>query len=103
MLAVILMAALPAVAKAPDHLVHLDSMCASLNDAIRTAAARGLQGTVMADLQVERARAVRERTQCHELQRILHAKRQRLAGMTPGETADFERSEANDHGRCSAR
>ena len=53
--------------------------------------------------QVEQAQAKRERDQCQELLGILHGKRQRLAQMSAGEMADFERSNANYHARCSAR
>lgn len=53
--------------------------------------------------QAEQQRSTREREQCHELLRILHGKRQRLAEMNAGEKADFERSEANYHARCAVR
>jgi hypothetical protein len=64
---------------------------------------RDAQRNAQASLQAEQTRTTREREQCHELQRILHGKRQRLAGMTEGEKGDFERSEANYHARCATR
>lgn len=130
----------PGVTKAPEHLSYLSAECATLNDAIRTAPARGLRGAAISDLHNEyrskcaeeesearqrvyreqsdqrnarkseqqsqkfqRELGVRERDQCHELLRILHGKRQRLASMSDGEKTDLANSEAAYHARCSAR
>src|SRR5688500_17682887 len=43
----------PSVGKAPEHLGYLSPQCASLNDAIRTAPARGLGHREQADLRNE--------------------------------------------------
>ena len=51
----------------------------------------------------QRERSALERDQCHELLRILHGKRQRLAEMNAGRRADFERSEVSYRGRCAPR
>jgi hypothetical protein len=50
--------------------------------------------------QVERDRVQLTREQCDEMYRIVHGKRQKLATMTPGERADFDRFEANRQARC---
>jgi len=44
---------IPPVGKAPTHLSYLSPECASLNDAIRTAPARGLKYNVISDLHQE--------------------------------------------------
>ncbi|HEY1393686.1 MAG TPA: hypothetical protein VFV25_09940 [Methylibium sp.] len=44
---------IPPVGKAPEHLQYLSPACASLNDAMRTAPARGLRGQALGDLQAE--------------------------------------------------
>ncbi len=51
----------------------------------------------------QRELSVRERDQCHELLRILHGKRQRLAAMSEGEKTDLANSETAYRARCSAR
>jgi hypothetical protein len=43
----------PSVGKAPEHLAYLSPECAQLNDAIRTAPARGLKYDVIGELQNE--------------------------------------------------
>lgn len=123
--------------RAPDHLGRLSPACAQLNDAIRTAPARGVGTGVQRDLQAEyqkkcgeedrqarkevadaqaaesqarranrdardaaRSESQRQHDQCQEMLRILHGKRQRMAAMTPGERADFERFESNYATRC---
>ncbi len=43
----------PPVAKAPDHLPYLSPACASINDAIRTAPARGLRSAAIQELHQE--------------------------------------------------
>jgi len=50
--------------------------------------------------QVERDRVKLTREQCDEMYRIAHGKLQKLATMTPGERADFDRFEANRQARC---
>lgn len=42
---------IPRVAEAPDHLKYLSPRCSSLNDGIRTSAARGIRSEVVAELQ----------------------------------------------------
>ncbi len=54
---------IPSVGDAPDHLKYMDPRCASLNDAIRTAAARGLKGDVVSDMRKEYNRECRESEQ----------------------------------------
>lgn len=130
----------PGVGKAPDHLAYLGSECATLNDAIRTAPARGLRGTPLSDLHADyrtrcadeesearqrlsrersdqrsarkseqalqkyqRELSVVERDQCHELLRILHAKRQRKPTMSEGEKADLDNLEVNFRARCTTQ
>lgn len=44
---------IPPVGKAPEHLGYLSPECATLNDAIRTAPARGLRGQAISDLRAE--------------------------------------------------
>jgi site-specific DNA-cytosine methylase len=125
------------VGRAPDHLQYLSTECAQLNDALRTAGARGVGHAVQRDLQMEyqrkcaeddsearrqvwkdksaerqarrderearaseKAQTQREREQCNEMLRILHAKRQRMATLTPGEQADLQRFEDNYNARC---
>jgi hypothetical protein len=48
----------------------------------------------------ERERDKLSREQCDEMYRIAHGKRQKVAAMSPGERADFERFEANWKARC---
>jgi hypothetical protein len=50
----------PSVAKAPEHLAYLSPECAQLNDAIRTAPARGLKYDVINDLHREYRRKCSE-------------------------------------------
>ncbi|RQP25308.1 hypothetical protein DZC73_10795 [Albitalea terrae] len=50
----------PSVGKAPDHLAYLSPECAQLNDAIRTAPARGLKYDVINDLRNEYRRKCSE-------------------------------------------
>lgn len=54
---------IPKVGDAPDHLKYMDPRCASLNDAIRTAPARGLKGDVVSDMRKEYNRECRESEQ----------------------------------------
>jgi hypothetical protein len=51
---------IPPVGKAPEHLTYLSPACASLNDAIRTAPARGLKGQAINDLRAEYGRKCSE-------------------------------------------
>jgi hypothetical protein len=51
---------IPSVSKAPDHIKYLHGACASLNDAIRTAPARGVSWQVINDLRGEYERKCRE-------------------------------------------
>lgn len=51
---------IPRVGDAPDHLKYMDPRCASLNDALRTAPARGLKGDVISDMRKEYNRQCRE-------------------------------------------
>ncbi|MBP6405340.1 MAG: DUF4124 domain-containing protein [Ramlibacter sp.] len=51
---------IPSVGDAPEHLKYMDPRCASLNDAIRTAPARGLKGDVVSDMRKEYNRECRE-------------------------------------------
>jgi hypothetical protein len=48
----------------------------------------------------EKAQTQREREQCNEMLRILHAKRQRAATLTAGEQGDLQRFEENYNARC---
>jgi len=126
-----------AVTRAPDHLQYLSPECAQMNDAMRTASARGVGHAVQRDLHMEyqrkcadddsearrqvyqdksaerqarrdertartneKAQTQREREQCHEMLRILHAKRQRATTLSPGEQADLQRFEDNYNARC---
>jgi Domain of unknown function (DUF4124) len=50
----------------------------------------------------QKERSAIERDQCHELLRILHAKRQRVATMSEGEKADLANSETAYRARCAA-
>ena len=50
----------------------------------------------------EKDRAKLTREQCDEMYRIAHAKRPKLATMTPGERADFDRFDATRRARCGA-
>lgn len=43
----------PPIGKAPEHQAYMSAQCASLNDAIRTGPARGLQSSSMQDLHNE--------------------------------------------------
>jgi hypothetical protein len=125
------------VGRAPDHLQYLSPECAQMNDAMRTASARGVGPAVQRDLRDEyqrkcaeddsearrqvwqdksaarqarrderqaqaneKAQTQREREQCHEMLRILHAKRQHKATLPPGEQADLQRFEDNYNARC---
>lgn len=54
---------IPSVGDAPDHLKYMDPRCASLNDALRTAPARGLKGDVISDMRKEYNRECRESEQ----------------------------------------
>ncbi len=51
----------------------------------------------------QRELSVVERDQCHELLRILHAKRQRKPAMGEGEKADLDNSEVNYRARCTTQ
>jgi len=130
---------LGSVGRAPDHLQYLSPECAQMNDAMRTAGARGVGHAVQRDLRDEyqrkcadddsearrqvsqdksaarqarrderqaqaneKAQTQREREQCHEMLRILHAKRQRIGTLTTGEQADLQRFEENYKARCGA-
>jgi hypothetical protein len=127
------------VGRAPDHLQYLSPECAQMNDAMRTASARGVGHAVQHDLRAEyqrkcaeddsearrqasqdksaqrqarreerqaqaneKAQTQREREQCHEMLRILHAKRQHKATLPPGEQADLQRFEDNYNARCKS-
>jgi hypothetical protein len=127
------------VARAPDHLQYLSPECAQMNDAMRTANARGVGHAVQRDLHTEyqrkcaeddgearrqvyqdksaqrearrdersaraneKAHTQREREQCYEMLRILHAKRQRAATLTAGEQGDLQRFEENYNARCKS-
>lgn len=48
----------------------------------------------------QKAQTQREREQCDEMLRILHAKRQRATNLTLGEQADLQRFESNYNARC---
>jgi hypothetical protein len=50
--------------------------------------------------QAERSRAELERSQCDEMLRILHGRRQRVATMSEGEKGDLQRFEQTYAERC---
>lgn len=50
----------PKVGDAPDHLKYMDSRCAALHDAMRTAPVRGVKGDALEDMRREYSRECRE-------------------------------------------
>ena len=50
----------PAIGQAPDHLRHMSARCASLNDALRTAPARGLKYETIATMRQDYQRECAE-------------------------------------------
>ena len=83
---------IPSVGDAPDHLKYMDPRCASLNDAIRTAPARGLKGDVVSDMRKEYSRECRDSEQAAS--RRLHEERndKRKAAETEKKVAEREAS-----------
>jgi len=63
---------------------------------------REVRDREVATEKVERDRAKLTREQCDEMYRIAYGKRAKLATMTPGERADFDRFEATRQARCGA-
>ncbi|MBI2733233.1 MAG: hypothetical protein HYX44_08015 [Aquabacterium sp.] len=125
------------VTKAADILPYLPARCAELNEAMRTAPARGVRADVQSQLrdeyrqkcgdedeearrrlsadrrasreaaaearqaeQMQKQLNEQEQSRCHELQRILMSKRQRLPDMSEGEKGDLQRSEQAFKERC---
>jgi hypothetical protein len=63
---------------------------------------REIQAREAASEKFERDRVKLTREQCDEMYRIAHGKRPKLATMSPGERADFDRFEATRQARCGA-
>lgn len=90
-------APIPKVGQAPAHLKYLSPRCASLNDAIRTAPARGLKYDTIGQMRNEYSR------ECSESENEASAQMSQERGEKKQQTNEVKKAEKLDKERASLR